>query len=195
MLDPGTILVEPRKRRFTREEYYKMVEMGLFEGQRVELIDGEVIQMAPQMNRHMVAIGLIERALRRAVGDDFWIRTQGPFAVDDSSEPEPDVALVEGTPRDYSDHPRKALLVVEVSETTYRFDSKIKASLYASAGIEDFWILNLNANRLEVYREPVADDAQPFGHRYANLKFLLPTDVATCLAFPQVKLTVADLLP
>ncbi|HEV8607075.1 MAG TPA: Uma2 family endonuclease [Tepidisphaeraceae bacterium] len=195
MLDPGTILVEPKKRRFTREEYYKMVEMGLFDGQRVELIDGEVIQMAPQMNRHAVTIGLIDRALRRLLGDDYWVRLQAPINVNDSSEPEPDVAIVPGSPRDYGDHPKTALLVVEVSESTYRFDSKIKASLYASAGIEDYWILNLNSNRLEVYREPVADDAQPFGHRYASAKMLAATEIATCLAFPQVKLTVADLLP
>ena len=195
MPDPGTILAEPKKRRFNRTEYYKMAELGLFDGQRVELIDGEVIQMAPQMERHFVAIELVERALRRVVGNDYWVRTQGPFAVDDISEPEPDVAVVKGSPRDFREHPQNALLIVEVSETTYRFDSKIKAGLYASTGIEDYWIVNLNGNRLEVYRQPVADDAQPFGHRYADVKLLSATDAVTCLAFPKAQIKVADLLP
>ncbi len=172
-----------------------MAELGMFDGQRVELIDGEIIQMAPQMERHFVAIELTKRALQSVVGDDYWIRTQGPFVVDDNSEPEPDVAVVEGTPRDYRDHPRKALLVLEVSETTYRFDSKTKASLYASTGIGEYWIVNLNANRLEVYRQPVTDEAQPFGYRYADVKLLSGNDVVTCLAFPNAPIKVADLLP
>src|SRR5205814_10014469 len=135
-----------------------------------ELIDGEVIQMAPQMERHVVAIAKVARALARAIGDEYWIRQQAPIAPDELSEPEPDLAVVPGVPGDYQDHPKKALLIVEVSATTYRFDSKVKAGLYASSGIEDYWIVNLNANRLEVYRQPVADDAQPFGHRYADVK-------------------------
>ncbi len=156
------ILVEPKKRRFTRDEYYKMAEMGLFDGQRVELIDGEVIQMAPQMERHVVAIAKVARALGRAIGDEY---------------------------------PQKPLLVVEVSETTYRFDSKVKAGLYASTSIADYWIVNLNANRLKVYRQPVADAAQPFGHRYADVKLLAASDVVICLAFPKSQIKVADLLP
>jgi Uma2 family endonuclease len=195
MPDPGAILAEPKKKRFTREEYYKMVEIGLFDRQRVELIDGEIIQMAPQLNRHAVAVGLIERALRRIVGDEYWVRLQAPIHASENSEPEPDVAVVRGSPRDYQDHPQAALLVLEVSETTYRFDSKIKASLYASAGIEDYWIVNLNSNRLEVYREPVADDAQPFKYRYAQVTNLAASDALTPLAFPQARISVADLLP
>ncbi len=195
MIDPATILADPRKRRFSREEYYKMVEMGLFDRQRVELIDGEIIQMAPQMNRHSVAIGLIERAFRRVLGEDYWIRLQSPLNANDHSEPEPDVVIVPGQPRDFDDHPRKALLVVEVSESSYRYDSKVKAGLYASAGIEDYWIVNLNANRLEIYRQPVADDAHRFGHRYADVTLLGATDVVACLAFPKAQIKVADLLP
>jgi len=189
------ILAEPKKRRFTREEYYKMAEMSMFDGQRVELIDGEVIQTAPQMERHVVAIAKVARALERAISDKYWIRQQAPISVDESSEPEPDIAVVPGAPGDYREHPPKPLLVVEVSETTYRFDSKVKAGLYASTGIDDYWIVNLNANRLEVYRQPVADDAQPFGHWYADVKLLTGSDAVTCLAFPQAQIKVADLLP
>ena len=195
MPNPGTILAEPKRRRFTRIEYYKIGELGMFDGQRVELIDGEVIQMAPQMERHVVAIAKVARALARAIGDDYWVRQQAPISVDELSEPEPDIAVVPGAPGDYQEHPQKPLLVVEVSETTYRFDSKVKAGLYASTGIEDYWIVNLNANRLEVYRQPVADDAQPFGHRYADVKLLAASDVVTWLASPEAQIKVADLLP
>jgi len=189
------ILAEPKKRRFTRDEYYKMAELGLFDGQRVELIDGEVIQMAPQMERHVVGIAKGARALGRAISNEYWIRQQAPISVDELSEPEPDIAVVPGAPGDYQEHPPRPLLVVEVSESTYRFDSKVKAGLYASTGIEDYWIVNLNANRLEVYRQPVADDAQPFGHRYANVKMLAANESVIPLAFPHAKLQVADFLP
>jgi len=195
MADPLTILAEPRKKRFTREEYDKMVEIGLLDGQHVELIDGEIIQIAPQLNRHAVTVALVDRALRRVVGDEYWVRLQAPINANEDSEPEPDVAVVPGSPRDYSEHPRKPLLVVEVSETMYRFDSRNKAGLYASVGIEDYWIVNLNANRLEVYRHPVADETNPFGHRYADVKMLAATEVVKCLAFPQAQIKVADLLP
>src|SRR5467141_1401358 len=103
MPNPGTILAEPQKRRFNRTAYYKMADLGLFDGQRVELIDGEVIQMAPQMERHVVAIALVARALGCAIDDYHWIRQQAPVSVDESSEPEPDIAVVPGVPRDYPD--------------------------------------------------------------------------------------------
>src|SRR5881394_327447 len=110
MLESEMIVAEPKKRRFTRDEYYKMAELGMFDGQRVELIDGEVIQMAPQMERHVVAIAKVARALRRAISDEYWIRQQAPISVDELSEPEPDIAVVPGAPGDYQEHPPRPLL-------------------------------------------------------------------------------------
>src|SRR6266853_670905 len=134
---------EPKTRRWSRAEYTMMAELGLFDGQRVELVDGEIMQMPPQKNWHFVTIKLVEEALESAFGPGYWVRTQGPINLGATSEPEPDIAVVAGKPRDYRAHPNAALLVVEVSDTTLAYDRGRKASLYASASIADYWIVNL----------------------------------------------------
>src|SRR5262245_27044206 len=141
-------LAEPRTRRWTRDEYYQMADLCWFQDQRVELIDEEIIERSPQRNQHSVALLLVEEALRAAFGNGFWIRTQLPLHLASESEPEPDVAVVPGRAREYHEHPTTALLVVEVSDATLGFDSKRKASLYASAHIADYWIVNLADERL-----------------------------------------------
>jgi Uma2 family endonuclease len=113
------------------------------------------------------------------------------------SVPDPDLAVVPGTPRSYmtASNPTTALLIVEVSESTLPYDRRAKASLYAAAGIADYWIVNLVQRQLEVHRDPVADTAQPYGFRYASRSILDPADVVAPLAAPQARITVADLLP
>src|SRR5947209_6068047 len=112
-------LVRPTLRRWTRSEYYRLADLGLFRGQRVELIGGEIIQMPPQKNLHAIAIGLAEDALRAAFGPGHWVRPQLPLHLRPRSAPEPDLAVVLGSPRDYAgaNHPRTALLVIAVSDT------------------------------------------------------------------------------
>lgn len=189
-------IAQPRPRRWTREEYYRMADLGLFEGQRVELIAGEVVQMALQSNPHYVAIGLVQDALRRAFGENHWIRVQGPLHAVDESEPEPDVAVVSGHPRDYKDHPRTALLVVEISgEHSLTYDAQRKANLYAASGISDYWILNLEEESVIVFRKPTPDSNEEFGARYSDSKTLYANDAVSPLAMPQVQIRVADLLP
>ena len=135
---------------WSRSEYERMAEAGIFEpGVRMELIDGEILDMAPQGTRHFTAIRLIEDALRAIFGDGWDIRTQGPLAIDDRSEPEPDVALVRGAPRDFRDaHPDSASLVVEVADTSLGFDRLRKKRLYARTGIQEYWIVDLGAGQL-----------------------------------------------
>jgi len=188
---------EPRERRFTRDEYYRMAEAGLFEGQRVELLAGKILAMTPQKHRHFKAIGLVQQELAARFGQGFWVRVQGPLKVADGSEPEPDLAVVAGSPRDYDDHPSTALLIVEVSDTTLAFDRSTKASLYASANVGEYWVLNLGDRRLEAFRQPVADEAAEFGHRYHDLHILGPDETVTPVAAgPRSKpIRVADLLP
>src|SRR5437868_4680709 len=101
-------IAEPTTRRWNRDEYYRMGEMGLFQGQRVELIDGEIIQMAPQRDVHAACIALAARALERAFGPAYWVRHQLPVEVSKYSEPEPDISVVSGSPRDFigTGHPR-----------------------------------------------------------------------------------------
>lgn len=174
-----------------------MIRIGVFQpGEPLELLGGELVVAEPQGSRHYTAIGLIEAALRVALGPGWTVRAQGPIALDDESEPEPDVALVPGGWRDYADdHPARPVLVVEVAESSLRLDRRHKGGLYARAGMADYWILNLVDGVLEVYREPVTDAAAPFGWRYATLERLGPTADVTPLAAPAVRLRVGDLLP
>jgi Uma2 family endonuclease len=188
---------EPRERRFTRDEYYRMAEAGLFEGQRVQLIAGKILAMTPQKREHATAILLLQQALIEHFGSGVTVRPQLPLKVADGSEPEPDLAVVAGSPRDYDDHPSTALLIVEVSDTTLAFDRSTKASLYASANVGEYWVLNLGDRRLEAFRQPVADEAAEFGHRYHDLHILGPDETVTPVAAGSgaAPIKVADLLP
>src|SRR5262245_3864692 len=121
--------VEPRARRWSKAEYLRMEELGCFQGLRVELIEGEVIEVPPRNNAHAVAVGLAEDALRAAFGPGHWVRVQMPLDLSLTSEPQPDLAVVPGGPRDYTQRPADALLVVEVSDTSLAFGRGRKASL------------------------------------------------------------------
>src|SRR5947209_6864338 len=121
----------PTVRRFTRAEYYEMDRLGWFIGQRVQLIAGEIIVMPSLNPPHSSATKLTEKALEAAFGPAFHARVQQPLTLPDDSEPEPDVAIVPGQPRDYlAVHPTTAPLVVEVSESTLKLDQEVKGSLY-----------------------------------------------------------------
>jgi len=185
----------PPPHRFTREEYYQMADMGLFEGQRVELIEGEIVDMAPQKNPHVLGVSRASRALTKAFGDAFWVRSQAPLHMGAKSEPEPDLAVVPGPMESYKDHPTAALLIVEVADTTLRFDRGQKASLYARAGIKDYWIINIQDECVEVLREPVADARAPLGWRYKSVVTVRSPATIAPLAKPEAVIAVADLLP
>ena len=187
----------PRARRWTLDEYYRMGEIGLFQDQHVELIDGEVIQLSPQKDRHYASVALMQQVLNDIFRQEYWVRVQGPLNFGDKHEPEPDVSVVRGAPRDYigTGHPKTALLVVEVSDTTLRYDQGEKASLYASRGIADYWIVNLPEQRLEVRRDPAADAEQRFGHRYGTLTVYERGRKVAPLATTDSPVAVADLLP
>jgi len=188
--------IEPQPRRFTREEFYQMLDLGFFQDQRVQLIEGEIVQMASQTNHHAASIQLSRDALVAAFGPGFWVRVQMSLDLTPWSVPDPDVAVVPGSPKGCSnDNPTTALLVVEVSITTLRFDRGQKASLYARAGIQDYWLLNLVDRELEVYRNPVVDATKPYGYGYADETILKAQDFATPLAAPQACIRVDDLLP
>jgi Uma2 family endonuclease len=184
-------------RRWKRVEYEQLVEKGVFaSGERVELIDGVLLVAEPQSSSHFAAVRLAELALTRAFGEGWDVRAQGPIALDDSSEPEPDVAVVRGAPRDYVlAHPAEAVLVVEVALTSLAFDSEYKSSLYARAGRPDYWIVNLVDRLLEVRRDPVPSPSAPYGWDYGSVLILGPDDSVRPLALPAAVIAVADLLP
>lgn len=184
-------------RRFTRAEYDRLVELGVFQpGERLELLDGLLVVREPQSPSHATAVRLVVRALRAAFSDDWEVDSGLPVALDDDSEPEPDVSVVPGGPRDYRHaHPARPVLVVEVAESSYRVDRSFKASLYARAGILDYWIVHVDAGTLEVHREPGPDAAAPHGWRYQRVEISRPPDTVTPLAAPGATIRVADLLP
>src|SRR5437763_345690 len=140
---------EPRTFRWTREEFYRLADSGCFNNRRVELIEGEIIEMPVQKHPHVVSLTRTAKILDSLFGNKFWIRTQLPLNLGPLSDAEPDVAVVAGTVDDYTDHPTSALLLVEVSETTLAFDRGRKGSLYAAAGVQDYWIVNLVERQLE----------------------------------------------
>ena len=186
---------DPVRRQWSRAEYYKMAELGWFNGQRAELVDGEVVVVNPQNVPHYASITKVVNRLTHIFGDGFWVRAQGPLACGPSSEPEPDVAVVAGSIDDYTDHPTSALLVVEVSDTSLRFDRTEKMGLYARCGIADYWIINLVDRAVEVHRDPIEDGSQPFGFRYREVVRLAATESIAPLAKPEASLAVADMLP
>lgn len=187
----------PRLRRWTRAEYDRLIEAGIFQsGEPVELVGGELLVSEPPGSAHYTAIGLVEDALRTELGPGWLVRTQGPLALTDDSEPEPDVAVTRGTRREYRDqHPSRPALVVEVAESSVALDREQKGSLYARAGVADYWILNLVDRVLEVYREPIEDAAARFGWRYAWTEVLSSGSSATPLIAPAARISVSDLLP
>jgi Uma2 family endonuclease len=186
---------EPRTRRWTRDEYMRLSEIGFFDGQRVELVGGEILTMSAQKDRHIAGITLVDYALRPVFGPGFIIRIQSPLDLGLESLPEPDVMAIRGTPRNPLGVATSAELVVEVSDTTLLYDQQVKASLYAAAGIADYWVLNLVDNRLELRRDPIIAPNARFGHAYRHLIALSAADVVHPLAAPTAAIQVADLLP
>jgi Uma2 family endonuclease len=186
-----------RTHHWTRAEYDRLIEVGVFQpGDAVELLGGALIVAESQSGPHYTAIRLVEEALQHAFGLGWQVRTQGPIALDDESEPEPDVAVAAGSVRDYSrEHPARPVLVVEVSASSLSLDREHKGSLYARAGLADYWILNLVGRVLEVYREPVTDAAAAFGWRYGSTRILDADALVAPLAAPGALIRVADLLP
>ncbi len=192
MADP-----ELELKRWTRVEYEKLIDQGVFTPEdRIELIDGLLVVAEPQSSYHYGAIRLVERALTQAFGEGWDVRTQGPIALDDTSEPEPDVAVVRGTLRDYfTAHPTDPVLVVEVTLSRLTLDRRYKSSLYARAGRPEYWVLNLLDRVLEVRREPIRSATMPYGWDYRLVQIVRPGESVTALAAPAAPIAVADLLP
>ena len=184
----------PKSFRWTVREYYQMGDLGFFNSKRVELIKGEIILMSPVKSGHFTAVRLLSELLMKAFGKGFDVRQQAPLTLSKTDEPEPDIAVVEGSIRDYSNaHPKSAMLLVEVSDSSLRFDRTEKVELYAENRIEEYWILNLKQRCLEVYRRPVKDKSMGFA--YTEIFVVGESESIAPLAKPKAKIKVADILP
>lgn len=148
---------EPTAYRFTRDEYYRMAEVGFFQDERVELLDGEIIAMSPQLSPHAFSVTQLIYLLITTFGSTAVVRGQLPIVLNNWSEPEPDIAICQPDPHKYKHaHPRadQVFLVIEVAESSLRYDRTRKARAYAASGIPEYWIVNLVDRRVEVFTDP-----------------------------------------
>lgn len=187
----------PPRFKIPRDWFYRMVEMAGQDRLRVELIDGEVFEMPPQKNWHALGVSMTQDVLAAVFGAGYWVRGQASLDLSPYSVPDPDIAVVKGSIRQWIqvENPTTALLIVEVSDTTLAYDRGRKASLYAACGIADYWILNLVDRQLEVHRQPQPDASGHFGHGYGERFVLTETERLAPLALPGSAVAVADLLP
>ncbi len=177
----------PRPVRWTCAEFHRFGDMGVFEGRRAMLIDGVILEEGPMNPPHAITLELVEEAIRAAFGTGWRIRSQSPLVLGQDLDPEPDLAVIAGTPRGSSGHPTTADLVVEVADSSLHFDTNEKRLLYAVAGLREYWVVDVNGRRLLVYRGPQAGD-------YATQQALGPADAVSPLAAPTAVVRVADLL-
>jgi Uma2 family endonuclease len=183
-------------RRWTRAEYARLVDLGMFEDDPLELVGGHLIVAEPQSAYHASAIRAVDYALRAVLPPGWIVSVQLPVSLDDESEPEPDLTVVPGRPADYRlAHPTHPVLAIEVAESSLAFDREHKGSLYARAGIPEYWIVNLVDRVLEVYRDPDPEPAALCGWRYRSVGMLTPPAVVVPVGLPSIQLTVSDLLP
>ncbi|MGO8672438.1 MAG: Uma2 family endonuclease [Capsulimonadaceae bacterium] len=184
-------LAAPHPVRWPKSLYHQMAEMGWFYGRRVQLIEGEIIEMAPMGTPHWIGVNMAYRALLPVFPvDRFTITMQCPIDLDTTSEPEPDIAVIEGLPQNATGLPipERIRLLVEVSDTSIALDRGTKARKYASAGVVDYWIVCLKDRTVEVHREPVDGE-------YSVRSVYRAGGSVTPVTAPESEIRVSDLLP
>lgn len=184
-------------KRFSIAEYHRLAELGFFESDnRFELIRGEIIKMAAKGRFHSVCNSLLLRELYPLLGKLAMLRGQEPIILSDDSEPEPDVVIARNRSDNYlSSHPESAdiLLVIEVSDSTLKYDRRTKLSLYAESGISDYWIFNLVDIQLEMHSEPYQKQRGGFDYRLTRVA--LPNEVVVIPGFPDLSLDLSAVFP
>jgi len=179
----------PGPKRFTVEEFHNLGEAGLFVGKQACLIRGEIFEEGPMNPPHRLSLELSTLAMQGAFGTGWRVCAQMPLLLGTATDPEPDIAMVRGSPRDNFAHPTSAELILEISDTSFKFDAGLKLELYASAGIADYWVLDVNDRLLYVFRDPQRDGT------YGEQLTLKDTESVSPLAAPDKTILVADLLP
>lgn len=186
----------PRPYRWTAGHFFEVRDAcQVWPHKNVILIDGEVIEMPLPDPIHDMGVTLAQYLFMSVFATGHSVRVQLPLPLNINTDPYPDICVVPGTPRTMTRDPKNAVLVVEVSNTSLDFDLTDKASLYAAAGIRDYWVIDLDGGRVVVHRDPVADAGQKYGHRYATVTPLGRPDAISPLAAPTQPVTAGDLLP
>ncbi|RUT08352.1 hypothetical protein DSM106972_015200 [Dulcicalothrix desertica PCC 7102] len=179
-------------RLWTVKEYHRMAETGIIDNsERVELLEGKVIWKSAKGTAHTCAVGRIDKLLQRRLGDRAWISVQDPVALSKNSEPEPDIAVVKIDPLDYADHhptPEEVYLIIEVADSSLKFDCETKGKAYAKANIADYWVLDVIDRELYVYRQPTQEG-------YKSKIVLSEDKTISPLHFPDLVVNVCDILP
>ncbi|MBE9121013.1 Uma2 family endonuclease [Tychonema sp. LEGE 07199] len=179
-------------RKWTVKEYQKLGKIGFFHPEeRVELISGNILKMSAKGTAHTSALGRTDRLFQDLFNNLAWVRVQDPIALDDNSEPEPDIAVVVIDPLDYATHhptPSEVYLIIEVADSSLAYDREIKAKIYARSGIADYWILNVNERQLHVFREPTEDG-------YQSEIVLGESASISPLQFPAFNIAIQQMLP
>ena len=185
-------MINTQVRPLTTNDYHRMIETGIIhEGEHVELISGQIFNMAAKGTRHTVANTELMSELLLILGRKAKIRCQDPITLPNNSEPEPDIVIARLRSDNYvNSHPVPAdlILVIEVADSTLSFDRNIKAPLYAAAGISEYWIVNLVDDRLEIY-------SQPEGSIYTNTQIILPPRLINLSHFPDITLNLTTIFP
>lgn len=181
-----------KKRRFTIKEYYQMAEAGILtERDRVELIEGEVVEMMPIGVRHAGTVNRLASALWGALREQAVVSVQNPVRIAAlNSEPQPDVAVLRPRPDFYASahpEPEDVFLIVEVMDTSTEYDRRVKVPLYARAGIREVWLVDLTTDTVEVLRHPAGD-------RYQDVRTRRRDDSLTVEALPDLSLPVTDII-
>jgi Uma2 family endonuclease len=182
--------VRPFRGPFTVEDFHRLAEVGVLrEGDRVELVDGQVVEMSPIGGPHAACVRRLIAIFARHVRDVAVIDVQDPIVLGPRDQPQPDITLLRPRADGYRDHPRPPaiLLVVEVADTTLAYDRGVKVPLYARAGIPEAWLVDLGAERIHIHRDPAAGG-------YRSIQVLSRGEAVTPLAFPDVTLAVGEIL-
>jgi len=183
-VDPA--LVEPQQiRPLSRREYDRLVDLAWFAGERIELLRGMLVTMSPQNWPHAAAVSFLNEQLVLQLAGVHEVRPQLPFAADDWSEPEPDLVVTRKDPA-RREHPREVLLVIEVADSSLRIDRGLKRTIYAEAGVPEYWIVDVTRLTVEVHTAPTSKG-------YASVQTRRDGDVVRPTLLPEVSIRVADL--
>ncbi|OAB62089.1 hypothetical protein AY599_27955 [Leptolyngbya valderiana BDU 20041] len=184
-------------KKFSIEDYHRLIELGFFkEGDRIELIRGELVEMGAKGKRHAVCCSNLNRLLWQIVSDRAIVRCQDPIELPNLSEPEPDFAIVKMREDNYlTTHPQTEdiFLVIEIADSSLQFDREVKLPVYAEAGIENVWIFNLIGDRLETYTQPYRMSSGEF--EYRNIQIFVPEDTVALPRFEDLQLELSRIFP